>query len=91
MADRRYLGVSAIYTIVAPLRCAPFRPTPGLGSRPLLRWQLVRETRKPAPIGEMSVWGYEHVSYHWTWRRANQARLQRWGTPDASLDPTAGE
>jgi hypothetical protein len=65
-----------VHVIVAPLRRAPGRPTLGLGSRPLLRWQLVRETRKPAPVSEISVWGYEHISYHWTLRGAEQARAE---------------
>jgi hypothetical protein len=84
MADRQFLGTSAIYTIVAPVRCARARPTPGLGSRRLFRWQLVRETRRPAPAGQISVWSYEHISCHWTWRAAERARY-------GLLDPTAGE
>jgi len=65
-------GRTVFYAIIAPRWRAPFRPTPGLGSRPLLRWQVVRGTRWRAD-GPVYSFGYEHHSAHWTLRAAQRA------------------
>jgi hypothetical protein len=67
---------TVFYAIIAPKWRALRRPVPGLGTRPLLRWQLVRETR-PVIHDGIAVSGYEHVSYHWTYRAAWQAAWRR--------------
>jgi len=67
-----------IYVVVAPRWRAPGRPTPGLGSRRLLRWQVVRETRRPSNDGGISTWAYEHHSLHWTYRAARDAAERAW-------------
>jgi hypothetical protein len=59
------------YSVVAPRWRARSRPTPGLGSRPLLLWQVVRETYNRT--GDINAWGYEHVSSHLTYRAAVRA------------------
>jgi hypothetical protein len=67
---------SVFYNVVAPKWRAPGRPAPGLGTRPLLRWQVVKETRPVVhPSGVVSS-AYEHISFHWTLTTARRmARL----------------
>lgn len=62
-------GASKVYVIVAPKWRAAGRPMPSLGTRPLLRWELVRETR-PLVANGITTSAAEHVSFHWTKRRA---------------------
>ncbi len=71
------MKASVFYAIVAPKWRAPFRPTPGLGGRPLLRWQVVRETRPVVHADGIISSGYEHVSYHWTYSAAESSAMAR--------------
>lgn len=64
---------SRFYAVVAPQWRAMGWPAPGLLTRPWLRWQVVRETRDPAPAGEISTWSHEYISKHWTLRAAQRA------------------
>jgi len=61
------------FNVVAPRWRAPFRPPPGLGSRPWLRWQVVREIRPIVHADGIVSSGYEHHSLHWTHRAAHRA------------------
>lgn len=65
-------GESVFYSVVAPCWRAPGRPLPGLGSRPLLRWEVVRETRPGFRPGPIRTWGWEHCSFHWTRQAASR-------------------
>jgi len=65
---------TVFYAIIAPKWRAPFRPVPGLGTRPRLRWQIVRETRPVVHGNGIVVSGWEHISYHWTYRAAARAQ-----------------
>lgn len=62
-------NASKVYVVVAPRWRAGGRPMPALGTRPLLRWELVRETR-PVVANGITTSAAEHVSFHWTKRRA---------------------
>ena len=69
-------GRTVRHAVIAPRWRHPFRPPSGLGARPLLRWQVLRETRGGTYEGETGrgyVWGYEHHSSHWTRRAARAA------------------
>lgn len=64
---------SVLFVVVAPKWRAWLRPTPELG-RPWLRWEVVRETRPHVRDDGIIISGWEHVSYHWTWRAASRAQ-----------------
>jgi hypothetical protein len=77
---------TVFYAVVAPRWRAPYRPVPGLGSRRPLRWQVVRETRRPSSDG-ISTWAHEHHSLHWTWRSAWNAAQNAEATERARRQP----
>jgi len=61
------------YAVVAPKWRARGKPLPSLGTRPRLRWQVVREVRPVMHDDGIIVSSTEHVSFHWTRKAANKA------------------
>lgn len=61
------------YAVIAPKWRAKGRPVPALGTRPLLRWQVVRETRPRVHADGIVSSAAAHVSLHWTHRAARNA------------------
>ncbi len=64
------------YAVIAPRWR---RRTPYIGGRRLVRWSVIRESRGPNHGDNhmhLHVWGYKHVSAHWTKRGAERAANQ---------------